>query len=209
MKNRVRIWKRGRLARQNRLETEWYTYVHTNHRLIATYHTQVSPALDPGDTFSTDHLGIFPQREKGKGGLCWRYHQGRTSVFRICSSLVIPSAQTIFTFLSLREDAKMVCAEGITSAGIVWGDMMHMMMTRRTNRSRILHTYYLPMIGIDKNNNNNNNNMNHDDNQHHHQSYIKYLNSRLRNSILPRLPSPAVPRSTRRLWRRSKLVDYT
>ena len=33
-----------------------------------------------------------------------------------CSSLVIPSAQTTFTFLSLREDAKMVCAEGITSA---------------------------------------------------------------------------------------------
>jgi hypothetical protein len=32
-------------------------------------------------------------------------------------SLVIPSAQTTFTFLPAREGAKMVRAEGITSAG--------------------------------------------------------------------------------------------
>ena len=35
-------------------------------------------------------------------------------------NMFIPSAQTTFTFLPAREGAKMVRAEGITSAGAIW-----------------------------------------------------------------------------------------
>jgi hypothetical protein len=38
-------------------------------------------------------------------------------ILRTCSSLVIPSAQTTFTFLPAREGAKMVRAEGIKGIG--------------------------------------------------------------------------------------------
>ena len=50
-----------RLANKNHYTTFWDQRLRQQLKIGIPY---------AGDTFSTDHLGIFPQREKGKGGLC-------------------------------------------------------------------------------------------------------------------------------------------
>jgi hypothetical protein len=71
---------------------------------------------NPCGTFSTDHLPA--QRKCAE---VRRYHYVKNTskkyILRTCSSLVIPSAQTTFTFLPAQEGAKMVRAEAITSRG--------------------------------------------------------------------------------------------